>query len=330
VKSIHPRPHWTALVVLAAVVLSCVPLAAEGAVKGYPEAVRDIRYRSPADGTYQRALFYAPPKAEAVPLLVALHTWSGNYRQTYNVQCAKWCIDKGWAFIHPDFRGPNRNPKATGSELAVADIVGAVKHAMGTARVDASRIYLFGASGGGHMSLVMAGRHPEIWAGVSSWVPITDLKAWYVECKAAGRSYAADIAASVGGDPTASKRAAEECRRRSPLTYLLNARGLPLDINAGIRDGHSGSVPISHTLNAFNLLADPKQRLSPEQIIHFVKKAAAPPGVGKPPVDRLYGSKKVLFRRQSGNTRVTIFQGGHEAVYGAALDWLSRQRKPRR
>jgi hypothetical protein len=35
----------------------------------------------------------------------------------------------------------------------------------------------------------------------------------------------------------------------------------------------------------------------------------------------------VLFRRESNNKRVTIFEGGHEGIPKAALAWLSRQRK---
>ena len=37
--------------------------------------------------------------------------------------------------------------------------------------------------------------------------------------------------------------------------------------------------------------------------------------------------KASLFRRSSGNVRVTVFEGGHESESGAAVLWLSRQRK---
>ena len=33
------------------------------------------------------------------------------------------------------------------------------------------------------------------------------------------------------------------------------AAGLPISIEAGIQDGHKGSVPVSHSLRAFNALA---------------------------------------------------------------------------
>jgi len=130
---------------------------------------------SSADGLKQPAMFFAPETDEAVPLVVALHTWSGNYRQPYHKAIEQWCINKGWAYIHPNFRGANRRPEATGSELVVKDIVSAVEYAKKSARIDRSSIFLVGTSGGGHAALLMAGRHPEIWAGVSAWVPISGL-----------------------------------------------------------------------------------------------------------------------------------------------------------
>jgi len=47
------------------------------------------------------------------------------------------------------------------------------------------------------------------------------------------------------------------------------------------------------------------------------------------PVDKTYGAKCVLFRRQSGTARVTIFQGGHEIIPAAALHWLAKQQRMR-
>jgi poly(3-hydroxybutyrate) depolymerase len=264
-------------------------------------------------------------------LLVGLHTWSGDYRQTMSIPYAEWCIEKGWVFVHPDFRGPNRRPEATGSEAAVQDIVDAVDYAKSRAAVDTSRIYLVGVSGGAYSSLLLAGRHPEIWAGVSAWVPLTDLKEWYVDCTQSGERYGAEILASVGGDPTSDPQAAEECRRRSPLTYLAQAAGVPIDLNAGIHDGHTGSIPIDHSLRAYNLLAKPEDRIAEEAVAHLVKEATVPESMKeRTPADPLYGEKKVLLRRQSNNIRLTLFEGGHEIIPNAALEWLSRQSKPSR
>jgi poly(3-hydroxybutyrate) depolymerase len=299
---------------------------ATNAQEKWPEAVREIRIPSTADGEIQPALFYAPDREEKKPLLVALHTWSGDYLQDSSIPYAQWCIEKEWVFIHPNFRGPNRAPQATGSDLAVQDVLDAVEYTKKNASVDEDRIYLIGVSGGGYMSLLMAGRAPEVWAGVSAWVPLTDLKQWHIDSVEAGREYAQDIVASVGGDPTKDPAAAEECRKRSPLTYLDAAKSVPIDINAGIHDGHTGSIPIRHSLEAFNLLADPKDRISEAEIDYMVEKEQIPPDLQvEVEEDPLYGEKKVLFRRESNNVRITLFEGGHEIIFEAGLTWLDNR-----
>ena len=284
--------------------------------------LKDIRIVSTADGSEQPALFYAPDTPTAVPLLVALHTWSTTYQQPDCADCAQWCKEHGWAFIHPEFRGPNLRPEATGSEAAVADIVDAVAYARQAACIDASAVFLLGASGGGHAALLMAGRHPELWTAVSAWVPVSDLAAWHAECQNAGRHYDRDIVASCGGAPGQSPAIDEEYHRRSPLTYLPNAGAVPLHINAGIRDGHDGSVPISHSLRAFNAVAAPADRIAASDIRFMTDHAAVPPHLQAPIEDSTYGDRRPLFRRSSGQVTVTIFDGGHERVDTAAMTWL--------
>jgi pimeloyl-ACP methyl ester carboxylesterase len=280
---------------------------------------KEIRYKSSADNSEQPAIFYAPLSKNPVPLVVALHTWSGNYKQNYHEAIEQWCVKNGWAYIHPDFRGPNKRPEATGSELVVKDIVSAVEYAEKTTKIDNSSIYLVGTSGGGYTALVMAGHHPEIWAGVSAWVPISDLKAWHAQ----GR-YVADLVKSCGGAPGDNPTVDAEYAQRSPLTYLKKAKGLTLHINAGIHDGHKGSVPISHSLLAFNEVASTEDKISDEDIRFFVEKAEVPPKLKANISDPTYGEKRPLFRRESGNATVTIFEGGHELVAAAAIAWIQQ------
>ncbi len=68
-----------------------------------------------------------------------------------------------------------------------------------TLAIDPQRIYLVGVSGGGHMALLMAGRAPEVWAGVSAWCGISDLAAWHRQTKAAGLSYWQSLEKACGG-----------------------------------------------------------------------------------------------------------------------------------
>ena len=138
-----------------------------------------VEIKSSKDGTRQPALWQAPTKdGEPVPLLVVLHTWSTDYTLK-NPVAERWCQEKNWACIAPNFRGPNKRSEALGSDLAVQDIADAVAWAKKQAKIDPKRVYLFGGSGGGHMALLMAGRHPELWAGVAAFCPITDVAKWY-------------------------------------------------------------------------------------------------------------------------------------------------------
>ncbi|MCA9249249.1 MAG: prolyl oligopeptidase family serine peptidase [Planctomycetales bacterium] len=311
------RSSWR-LIAVVFVLASGQALAAETRV----ERAQEIRYTSAADGSRQPAMYHAPRGSLPVPLLVGLHTWSGDYKQQSLRPIELWCIENGWAYIHPNFRGPNVRPEATGSELAVADIVSAVEYAKAETKIDEKAVYLVGASGGGYAALLMAGRHPEIWAGVSAWVPISDLRTWYSECKQANRKYYRNIAASCGGAPGESAEVDRQYQLRSPLTYLDNARGVELHIQAGIHDGHTGSVPVSHSLRAFNAVAAAEDRIAASDIATFVEKQAVPAHLQQQLVDPTFGEKRPLFRRRSGNATITIFEGGHEQVDSAVVAWL--------
>jgi len=294
----------------------------------WPAQVKDIKYPSKADHTDQPAMYFAPESKEKKPLLVALHSWSADYKQTSQTPYAEWCIEHGWAFIHPNFRGPNNKPEACGSELVVQDILSAVEYVRKETNIDPQRIYLVGASGGGYATLLMAGRAPDLWAACSAWVPISDIQAWHEQSARKKQKYAKDIELACGGVPTPGTPAGDESKKRSALTYLAQAKNLKVSINAGIHDGHTGSVPISQTLLAYNLLANPKDRLTDDEITYFVDKEKVPPSIKDAvPVDPHHGAKKVLFRRESHNVRVTIFEGTHEGLPEPALHWLMEQKK---
>ena len=303
-----------ALLALALAIL--LPLPAEC------QSLKEITYLSSADSSQQPAMFYAPDTKQAVPLVVALHTWSGDYKQDFHKAIADWCMKNGWAYIHPNFRGPNVRPEATCSELVVKDILSAVEYAKTAAKIDTAAVYLVGTSGGGYASLVMAGRHPEAWTAVSAWVPISDLKAWYFESQKANHdNYVRGIVSSCGGKPGDSATVDEQYRKRSPLTYLANAKGLNLSINAGIGDN---DVPVTHSLNAFNAVADPKDRLAEDDVRAFGEKKTVPPYLKTAVSDPTYGQRRPLFRRTSGNVTVTIFQGSHELIPEAAMAWFQK------
>lgn len=340
----------TRLVLTASLLVSAtVAYGLEPPLKGWQSEVRRIEVVSSLDHSAQPALTWSPPTSGPRPLLVGLHTWGGDYTQASNGRVyAQWCMDQGWHFVYPNFRGPNRTPAAMGSNLAVQDVVDAVEHLKKTQKVDASRIYLIGVSGGGHMAMLMAGRHPEIWAGVSAWCGISDIAAWHAEHLKGGKpdNYAANIESALGGAPEGTLL--EDARKRSPLTYLARAKEVPLDLNHGIHDGRVGSVPFRHSLLAFNQSAAAAP-LPEAEIASYYETQQRPASWPAPAEDALYTgmplkaptsaraasapstrtpvAKPVLFRQTSGSSRITLFDGGHEILYAPALNWLALQKK---
>lgn len=296
----------------------------------WPREARVIEIQADTGNVPQPAMYYCPAEVEGAPLLVALHTWSGSYEQGLGASYARWCIKNQWAFLHPEFRGPNVRPEAGGSELAIQDVIRATAYATAQGRVDTQRRYLVGFSGGGHAALLVASRSPETWAGVSVWSPIVDLASWYRETVGTRYPYAAEIAMVCGGVPGPGTQAERECRQRSPLYTMRSPSGFPLDINAGIRDGHEGSVPVSHSIRLFNELAAPEDRVAPDELAYMVDVGEVPVRLRYAKRDPTYGDRRILFRRSSRAVRLTLFEGGHEIVPRAALSWLSAQRRASR
>ena len=290
----------------------------------------EISYVCSADNTYQNAYIQKAFGSEPRPLVVALHTWSCDWRDhpdLYGACCRKW----NWHYIYPDFRGWNRNSMACGSEFAVQDIVDAVSFMKKIVNVDSDRIFLCGGSGGGYASLLLAGRHPELWTAVSCWCPISDLTKWHAQTAASKdwTRYAREIELVCGGDPETNPYAAREARARSAATYLKNAADIPVDINTGIHDGHQGSVPVSQAIEAYNLLCRPEDVISQADMDFIVKNELIPEHLRNHECENLmYGPEHpVLMRCVSGNVRLTLFEGAHHILPENSFAWFSRQKR---
>ena len=144
---------------------------------------KEILVKSTLDGSDQPSLFYQSKSKERRPLLVGLHTWSfDRFNQIENM--LPFAEEQDFHLLLPEFRGKNtsKNPNCTeacGSELAKQDIKDAIDFVLREYdNVDAGNIFLLGASGGGHMALMMAGFCPEYFKVMGAFVPITDLGKW--------------------------------------------------------------------------------------------------------------------------------------------------------
>lgn len=285
---------------------------------------------SSLDGTNQPSYVIFPdevPNQGKVPLLVSLHSWSSDVEQR-NLPLEEEANRLGWIYLFPHFRGPNIHRDACGSEKAQQDILDAVDWASKEYPVDRKRIYLTGVSGGGHMTMLMVGRYPDRWAAASAWVGISDLAMWYQ--KHGQGKYGAMMRQVFGDGPEASNEIYQQYRKRSPITWLHRSLKVPLDIAAGVHDGHQGSVPVRHSLDAFNIIAraSGNEEIS-EKEIHQISRISGrleKPRSSDCVKDSSFG-REIYLRRKAGRSRVTIFEGGHEGIASAAVTWLQRYKK---
>jgi hypothetical protein len=137
------------------------------------------------------------------------------------------------------------------------------------------------------------------------------------------------IEASLGGPPGASEAVDAAYRDRSPIFHLERAGELPIDINAGVTDGKTGSVPISHSLSAFNAVARGLKaaEIPADEFRELCTHGRlSHPSANDVAEDPTYG-RAIILRRTAGASRVTIFDGGHEGLPKPAVEWLSRQKR---
>lgn len=210
----------------------------------------ELEIISTIDGSREKALVHHPAAKEKVPLVVGLHTWSYD-RFNQVDQMLPLCQERGWALLLPEFRGPNltSNPRARqacGSVHARTDILDALDYVTGTYSIDSDSVFLLGGSGGGHMALLVAADAPVRWKAISSWVPITDLAAWYGE----NADYAPHVAACCGGEPGAGELVDQEYRERSPLSFVETLSAVNLSVHHGRHD------PVVHYSHSWKLVLE--------------------------------------------------------------------------
>ncbi len=283
-----------------------------------------VNFMSTFDRSTQTAYLSGPPAAPgaSVPLVVSLHSWSADLEQR-QPELETLVAERGWFCLQPNFRGANDDPLACASQAAQQDILDAVKWTTTNYPIDSKRIYLTGDSGGGHMTMMLAAKYPTAWKAASAWVGISDLSSWHTLHHE--DRYGAMLRQVCGGAPGDSPEVDEQYRMRSPLTYLSNASTIPLDIASGIHDGHAGSVPIRHSLDAFNAIAVAvgSMLISADEI----KQLSVDHGRLRMPMetdeqfDASFG-RQIYLRRTAGNSRVSIFEGGHEGIAAAAMAWF--------
>ena len=213
----------------------------------------ELLIKSTIDSSSQPSLFFKA-EDENRPLLVNLHSWSfDRYNKVDTLK--EYCKKYNWNLLLPNFRGSNcpDNPevtKACGSVEARQDIIDAVNYVCQNYNIDQNAILLLGASGGGHMSLMMCGYAPNMWRAAMAWVPITDLAKWFEQKRGTGASakYCDDMLAVFGSEPKDDPKSYLE---RSPVNYIDQIAKSRLYICHGLYDT---SVNVRHSIEFYSEL----------------------------------------------------------------------------
>ncbi len=273
------------------------------------------------DGEIQKAYFYKSTSTSPQPLIVSLHTWSGGYTQEDPL--IDEILANNWNYIHPDFRGPNKTPKACGSKYAIQDIDDAISFSIKNSNTDPRNIHVIGVSGGGYSTLLSYMNSTYDIASFSAWVPLSDIENYYYQSVGRKNRYADHVLAATSS--TGDVLNTEEAHRRSPLfmdTPVNIRKDAPLTLYAGVHDGYSGDVPISHSLRFYNkvikdLGAADADLITDQEILNLVSMRFFPELT-----DEKIGERQIIFKRTYKHVSVVIFEGRHEMLTDVAIDLI--------
>lgn len=305
--------------------LCLLPGLSASMIKGQPVSwssdYKRVEIKSALDGHMQQAYLYASKADKPAPLIVSLHTWSGDFTQEDPL--SELCRSRDLNYIHPDFRGVNNSKHACCSELALSDIDQSIAYAIENARVDTSRIFVIGTSGGGYATLAAFMKSQQRIRKYSAWVPISDLIAWYEESSIRGNKYAGDILDCT--ESTDSILNLNVARERSPIFWDTPSGKLNhsnLYIYTGIYDGIQGSVPITQSINFYNKLLsdlsvkDPLTYVSDHEKLMLLEHRKPLGNFGK------IAEREVVLIKEYQNLKLVIFKGNHEILSEYALNEL--------
>lgn len=289
--------------------------------KHWPLNFKTVQIQSSADGQFQNARVFSSTQESPQPLIISLHTWSGDFNQEDPL--AQEIVLRNWNYIHPNFRGPNNTPQSCASPIALQDIEDAIDFAIRNMNVDTSEVHMIGVSGGAHATLAAYMKLNRQIKSFNAWVPISDVEAWYWESLGRNLKYSSDIKKITSSDEILNTT---EARNRSPLYMDFNKelrKGASLLIYAGVHDGYTGSVPISHSIHFFNkILAQtvPKNKdliISDSLSLSLITKRMNPD-----PPESVLGKRKIHLSRQAPGIGLTIFEGRHEMLVPHALSLI--------
>jgi lysophospholipase L1-like esterase len=154
-----------------------------------------------------------------------------------------------------------------------------------------------------------------------SWVGISDLENWYWESKGRKQRYSTDLELVSGKKDSVNF---EELKSRSPLQVSfkkVRTNDAEIHLFAGIHDGYTGSVPVSHSIQFYNRLVTEK---FPSNREFFVSDSIMLSLITKRTntQQKDYGiisDRKIHYKNGTDNVSLTIFEGTHEMLVKPAL-----------
>jgi dienelactone hydrolase len=291
--------------------------------KNWGRGFEKIEVTSSKDQTLQPCIIHKTTSQKPQPLIVSLHSWSGDFAQADSISYQ--IIERDWNYIHPHFRGPNWTANACGSALMIADIEDAIRYMIKNTKVNPSEIHIVGSSGGGHATMLAYMKLNYPVKSFSSWVGISNLVDWYYESLGRRQRYTKDILKATGDT---NKLNEQEAKKRSAYFQPLpkNRQNAKLYLYAGIHDGYQGSVPITQTILFYNRLIGemyPKSTnllVSENDMLELVVKRNFLKNQPHPTAK--LGDRTVHYQKQKDNISLTIFEGKHEQVVKSVIDLL--------
>jgi pimeloyl-ACP methyl ester carboxylesterase len=291
-----------------------------------PNFIKKDSIRSKLDDSSQVFYFDKSATLNPQPLVVELHSWSNTSSSQLEI-LADQAHKKGWNWIFPNFRGVNNHIKSCCSEYVIADIDEAIDWAIKNMSIDKNKIYVIGNSGGGYatMAMYMKSRH-DIKA-FSAWSSISDLSKWYDESVDRKNRYGPEILKCIGSNLKLENQKAWD---RSPAFWdvpIKKRRNSFIQIYAGIHDGYTGSVPISHSIDFYNKVLfdffenDNDKYVSETDAETLILTQSFVDNTASKSID----NRIVHFHKSTKKASITIFEGGHEILRNVALDLLEKK-----
>jgi hypothetical protein len=175
-------------------------------------------------------------------------------------------------------------------------------------------------SGGGYATLTMFMKSKHKINKFSSWVPLSDLIQWYKEAQEKGMKYDDEILSCTNSENgILNKQIAKE---RSPLymdTPIHKFEYSQMEIYAGINDK---TIPFTHSTNFYNKLVNDLMVTDSTKYVTYyetldILQNRNPLG-NYPEI----ANRKVILKKEIGNLKLILFDGGHEILQRYAFDQL--------